>query len=311
MMEFLNNLKNEARLLLEAELRPVQGVRFQPTGFPDLGAAEYTTPDGEQMILLESAQSMANRLEQVCWDDSEGRLVDLLKGVPYIHVDLGDGAFTNSILEAHRINSEYITGKKSQFKEDVTAEIALDKKKPVDFKKLYLTLLKYDPNCLVHGVFLEEIDGRLRVPRMLSAFIEASEVLPVQSGGVKFSRVQPSLKEGAGNVPYSRTEYTAGSITAFFNIDLAGIRGFGLGEEAEAFLVLLSLYKIRRFLREGLRLRTACDLEAVGDLNVTNIVDLIVPPLEELEKHLAVALEAVKSKGYFADPPVTIISYKD
>lgn len=27
------------RLLIEAELVPVQGSRFQPTGFPDLGAA--------------------------------------------------------------------------------------------------------------------------------------------------------------------------------------------------------------------------------------------------------------------------------
>ena len=310
-MEFLDRLVNEPRLLLEVELKPVQGDRFQPTGFPDLGAAEYTTPDGKQMILLESTQSMANRLELVCWDDAEGRLVEPLKGLPYVHVDLGNGAFTNSILEAHRINSEYITGKKGQFKDKVTSELVTDKKKPIDFKKFYSTLLKYDPNCLIHGVFLEEIDGRLRLPRMLSAFIEASGVLPAQSGGVKFSRVQPSLKAGEGNVPYSRTEYTAENITAFFNLDLAGIRGFGLGEEVEAFLMLLSLYKIRRFLREGLRLRTACDLRAVTGLEVTNIEGLKVPPIEELEKHLVKTIEALIAKGCFSDPPVTSIAYKE
>ena len=311
-MELLSRLVNEPRLLLEVELKPVQGDRFQPTGFPQLGAAEYITPDGKQMILLESTQSMANRLELVCWDDAEGKLVEPLRGLPYIHVDLGDGAFTNSILEAHRINSEYITGKKeSKFTVKLISELATDKKKPIDFKNFYSILLKYDLNCLIHGVFLEEIDGRLRVPRMLSAFIEASEVLPAQSGGVKFSRVQPSLKEGEGNVPYSRTEYTAEKITAFFNIDLAGIRGFGLGEEAEAFLILLALYKIRKFLHEGLRLRTACDLEPVSDLKVTNIDGIAIPPIEDLEKNVVTAIDNMKAKGCFSDPPVTRINYKE
>jgi CRISPR-associated protein Csb1 len=311
MKDLLNKLQDYPRLLLEVELAPVQGDRFQPTGFPDLGAAEYTTPEGKQMLLLESTQSMANRLEEVCWDDEREKLVDPLKDVPYIHVELGEDAYTNSILEAHRINSEYITGKKSGFKDKLTSETGYDAKKPVDFKKLYSTLLKYDPNCLIHGVFLEEIAGRLRVPRMLSAFIEASEVLPVQSGGVKFSRVQPTLKEGEGNVPYARTEYTAKKITAFFNLDLAGIRGFGLGEEVERFIMLLSLYKIRRFLAEGLRLRTACDLQTIGDLIVTNIEDYKIPDIGTLEKDLVTSIDDIKDKGLFADPPVTTIQYKE
>ena len=63
-------LAAEPRLLLEAELRPVQGSRFQPTGFPNLGPAVYAAPDGEQTVLVESAQSMANRLEAVCWDEA-------------------------------------------------------------------------------------------------------------------------------------------------------------------------------------------------------------------------------------------------
>jgi CRISPR-associated protein Csb1 len=54
-------LKDQPRLLLKAALKPIQGTRFQPTGFPDLGAATYDGPDGRKMILVESAQSMANR----------------------------------------------------------------------------------------------------------------------------------------------------------------------------------------------------------------------------------------------------------
>src|SRR3546814_8068275 len=64
----LSALENAPRLLLRARLKPLQGTRFQPTGFPDIGAAQYEGPHGEAMLLVESAQSMANRLEVVCWD---------------------------------------------------------------------------------------------------------------------------------------------------------------------------------------------------------------------------------------------------
>ncbi len=52
----LAELANEPRLLLEAQLRPVQGARFQPTGFPNLGHAVYESPNGTgQTVLVESA----------------------------------------------------------------------------------------------------------------------------------------------------------------------------------------------------------------------------------------------------------------
>ena len=60
-------LKGAKRLLIEAQLRPIQGERFQPTGFADLGAATYQLPDGTRMLLVESAQSMANRMEQALY----------------------------------------------------------------------------------------------------------------------------------------------------------------------------------------------------------------------------------------------------
>src|SRR2546422_289053 len=102
-------LQTAPRLLLEAHLRPLQGERFQPTGFPDLGAARYTLPDGTEMLLVESAQSVANRMELACWDEANDDLIPQLKGLPYILVSDGNGRkLTNSVLEAHRINSPYI-----------------------------------------------------------------------------------------------------------------------------------------------------------------------------------------------------------
>lgn len=305
-MNMYDKLEGKQKLLIEAELIPIQGSRFQPTGFPDIGAAEYTGPDGTTMLLVESEQSMANRMEEVCWDDEEDELVDPLKGLSYIHVDLDEEcAYTNSILEAHRINSEYITGKKGGFADRLEEEIGYDEKKPVPFKKLYEKLFEYDVNSLIHGTFLEEIAGRLKVKRMLSAFIEAKDVNAVHSGGVKFSRVEPGAGKGEGNVPFSRVEYTADEIKAYFNIDLAGIRSLSLGDEAEDLLVTISLYKIRKFIEEGLRLRTACDLEVVNGLTVTRPNGFSIPDMETLETDMQKLIE--ECGDMFADPAKTVL----
>src|SRR5690606_34761287 len=88
----LSPLRDAPRLLLEADLRPVQGTRFQPTGFPDLGPAQYEMPDGTSMLLVESAQSMANRLEAACWDQVSNDWVEPLRGLPYVNVVDARGA---------------------------------------------------------------------------------------------------------------------------------------------------------------------------------------------------------------------------
>ena len=170
------------------------------------------------------------------------------------------------MLEAHRLNSPYILeGKDKSFFNTLRKELDIADVGAVDIRKLTAVLLKYDTNGLIHGVFLakkEIAGGRMRLPRALTAFIEATEVSTVASGGVKNDAVNPSgdTAKGFGNVPFSREEFT-GSIIAFFNLDLALIRGFGLSADVEALLIAISLFKIQRFLRDGLRLRTACDLD--------------------------------------------------
>ena len=78
---------SSGRLLVEADLVPLQGQRFQPTGFADLGAAVYTLPDGTRMLLVESAQSMANRLEQTIVTP-DGEVIPELEGLSYVAADL-------------------------------------------------------------------------------------------------------------------------------------------------------------------------------------------------------------------------------
>ncbi|HEY4302632.1 MAG TPA: type I-U CRISPR-associated RAMP protein Csb1/Cas7u [Candidatus Didemnitutus sp.] len=311
----LAKLKDQPRLLLKADLQPLQGTRFQPTGFPDLGAATYDGPEDKKMLLVESAQSMANRLETVCWDTVADDWVPPLKGLPVVKVKDKDGKpLTNSVLEAHRLNSPYILeGKSKSFLKILQTELEIVEKGIVDIRKLTATLLKYDANALLHGVFLakkEIAGGRMRLPRALTAFIEAEKVTVAASGGVKNDAVNPSgdTAKGFGNVPFHRDEYS-GSITIFFNLDLALIRGFGLGPDVETLLVAVALFKVQRFLREGLRLRSACDLEVAGSLVVQRPEGFTVPTLTELEQALPALIKAASSG--FANPPGTDLIFED
>ena len=306
-----SNLSGQPRLLTEATLKPVQGTRFQPTGFPNLGHAEYDAPDGAgKLVLVESAQSMANRLEAVCWDEVKDDWVPTLKGLPVIKVIRPDGkSVTNSVLEAHRINSEYIA-RTDEFEKTVKEEIGFEKNQPFDFRRqLTPVLLRFDINSLIHGVFLEEIAGVIRLPRTLSAFVEAEEVARASSGGVKINRVEPTLKGGEGNVPYARDEYVARKITAFFNLDMRQIRSFGLGEEVEKLLIALALFKIQKFLTDGLRLRTACDLDLV-EHQVTRPEGFALPSLDALCDELPQLIETVARQGRFHEPRVLTVTYK-
>jgi CRISPR-associated protein Csb1 len=314
----LDALKDHPRLLLKAALQPIQGTRFQPTGFPDLGAATYDGPDGRKMLLVESAQSMANRLEAVCWDVVADDWVTPLKGLPVVKVkDKAGKSLTNSVLEAHRLNSPYILeGKDKSFLDTLKSELAIAEKGIVDIKKLTATLLKYDTNALLHGVFLakkEIAGGRMRLPRALTAFIEAEGVTVAASGGVKNDAVDPSgdTAKGFGNVPFHRDEY-CGSITAFFNLDLALIRGFGLGADVEAMLITIAVFKIQRLLCDGLRLRTACDLEVVGELTLQRPEGFTLPCLKELEDETN-GLPALikKASSGFAKPSATDLTFEE
>jgi CRISPR-associated protein Csb1 len=361
-------LKASPRILIEAALKPVAGTRIQPTGFPDLGAATYDAPDGNggsvSTLLVESAQSMANRLEAVCWDEGDNKLSEGLEGLPYVRVKLaglGDGSdITTSLQEFHRLNSPYImsgvtadgkafadvlkpelgmvavaarpasgkargrgaaTGSETATEEPTTAS----EKEPddvagvVNLRKLAAVCFKYDPNSLVHGVFLEKIAGRLRHPRALSAFIEASGVGRADSGGVKFDRALPKpkvagvdAKGGYGNVPFHRTEYTAKSITAFFTVDLAQIRGYGLGEDATKLLIALSLWKVRQFLDSTMRLRSACELELVDEeksIQPKRPNGFTLPAAVELTKEVTALIK--KCKSQFVNPTVTELTWNN
>jgi CRISPR-associated protein Csb1 len=298
----LTPLSGTPRLLFAIPLRPVQGSRFQPTGFPGLGAATYQTAQGTS-LLVESAQSMANRLESVCWDEASKTPVKALAGLSHVTVQRKGAFFTDTLLEAHRLNSPYLLeASDKKFLEELKSKLTGFEEGPIDRRKLAGVLLDYDASCLLHGVFLAKsalAGGRLRIPRAMSAFIEADGVRTAASGGVKNDHVNPSgsAKDGFGNVPFARDEFTAERITLFVNFDLALLRGYGLGPEVERMLVLLGLYKLAALLERGLRLRTACDLEAVDDrVLASRPKDFQLPSLDGLASELQGAIAAVADR---------------
>lgn len=297
----LTPLDKTTRLLFSIDLRPVQGDRFQPTGFPSLGAATYQTKDG-QKLLVESSQSLANRFETTVWDAANEKPIAALEGISHITVKKNGKFLTDTMLEAHRLNSPYILeAPKSPFVETLKTELGALENGPINRKLLAQVLLKYDVGSLLHGVFLAKSDlagGRLRVARALSAFIEASNARVAASGGVKNDHVNPAgeTKKGFGNVPFARDEFTAEKILLHVNFDLAQVRGYGLGADAERLLVLLGLHRLRKLIDGDLRLRTACDLEPVTrDPEATRPGGFVLPELNDLETDLKVSIEKNKS----------------
>lgn len=271
-----------SRLHYTAELEPILGSTFQPTGFPDLGAALFTRFEGEREVkslLVESVQSMANRLEATAWDRANEQPVSEVGGLPWVRVVRKgtDEFLTSSRLEAHRLASPFIHNAevdgRSMF-DVIRDRLGVKKDTPHNRKEMAKAVSGLDPFCLIHGVFFAQKEwwGQPKFERALSAVIEAHDVERADSGGRKADHVRHQLSdelggtaEGYGSVPFARTEWTAKHIKASFVLDTELLRSYGLPEPVTELLETVGLWEIRSLLDGSLRLRTACDLVVNGD----------------------------------------------
>lgn len=227
---------------------------------------------------------MANRLEAVGWNSHENKPIDTLTALPWVEVvDSQDenNHITSSRTEAHRLSSAFIRDSKhpsdnsKTMVEFLAESFGLEDDKPLSNHQISAQIFKLDPLCLIHGVFFadKKLPGQPKISRAISACIEANNVLPAYSGGVKRDNVRHSIKEGQGgssegygSIPFHRTEYSAESITAKFIIDRVQIKSYRLSDEATELLETLALWEVRKLLSEPMRLRTACDLEIIDEL---------------------------------------------
>ena len=295
------------RTTLTLELVPIAGSRFQPTGFPDLGAAtfERAGAEGEQ-LLVESIQSMANHLEATTWDRAHDQPAADVAALPSVRVVDTDGDFlTSSRLEAHRLASAYVldsTLDGASMRDVVLPErLGLQKGKPLNVRQVAAAVFALDPLSLIHGVFFAQSSWpwQPKIARALTVFIEASDVRPAVSGGVKRDSVintsrdaveGQSSKEGYGMVPHHRVEYTAAMIRLYAVIDEQQFASYGLSSQATELLSALAEWELATLLDGGLRLRTACDLVVA----VASTAE--VPSLAAAQDRLARAVDGAQDE---------------
>ncbi len=319
----IEKIRNMDRMLLEIKLVPRQGDRFQPTGFPEIGAATYENPEGKKMLIIESEQSMANHMESSIIKENTPDIIDDFEGLSYIKVHLtskdGIKSETSSLTEAHRINSPYITSNKD-FVKDLIEKSNYKEGVFPDWEKIGETLFYYDINSLIHGVFMSNIGGRFRVPRALSAFIDGEDVKEAPYAGTKLSNIDPVGKykvEGKGsvtkktaysNVPYPKMSYTAKQIKAYFNLDISLLKSYNLSKDATNLLIALSLFKIRGTLENKLKLRTACDFKVY---NTNELDESGLPKRENLIEYIKQLIQKNKNNMKVTELNVNLIDNKN
>ncbi|MCY3841418.1 MAG: hypothetical protein OXH09_22705 [Gammaproteobacteria bacterium] len=86
------------------------------------------------------------------------------------------------------------------------------------------------------------------------------------------------------------------------------VRAYGLGGDVEQLLIALALFKMRKFLTSGLRLRSACDLE-LAKVTVTRPKTFELPDLAGLETALPGLIQSVDSQGLFGERRVLTVRY--
>jgi CRISPR-associated protein Csb1 len=261
---------------LALPLRVAEGFaeRFQPTGFPNLGPALYKAASGDttaDYLLVESAQSLANWMEALCLDPGNPcRYNSECTNIPYVvvqeKVNEQEQDLTSSLTEPHRLASDEILEKAAyhgiRFKEILENTLGVNKQRPVHLPKIAKRLFYIDPACLLHGVFLEKLDGRIRFPRLLSATITAKYPQPVNSGGVMRGYVTISGSESS--IPYSSQHFTSPEIMLHLTFHTDSLKMLGLDAEERNFLATFAFYKISKLIESFPRLRTACVLDVSG-----------------------------------------------
>ena len=287
----------------------------------------------QKVCIVDSAASMANHLETVCLASEHSLdLTEELAGMPYVECRTDSGwpdvtendrgprdLVVTTLSEGHRLASTYFLGEDRtgsrtgmlvengeptdrQFRDVLRKEFGIADLKskshplPDQWWTVFSTIFGYDPNSLVHGVLFPAMG--IKLPRMLTAHLEAFDASRVRSSGVKFDRLG---KTSSGQPIFSVDEETASEIVATFVIDLALLRSFGRGDcglnAAEKELLLaLALWKIERFLQGPFRYRSNCDLE---------LHELCIRGREEPVALHAIDIKSAIERAGFRDVPVT------
>ncbi len=155
---------------------------------------------------------------------------------------------------------------------------------PDQWWNVFKTIFETDPNSLVHGVLFTQ--WQIKIPRALTAHLEAFGAGRVDRSGVKFDRLG---KTTSGQPIFAVDDATSESIRATFVLDVSLIRSFGrkkkegdkatplgLSDKQQQFLVALALWKIQKLLESPFRFRSGCHLRKTTLKSGENEVEIDV-----------------------------------
>jgi len=235
----VDTLLEHDRVVIEASLVLANGSFFQPTGFPDIGSCVFIDKDGRRRCLVESEQSMANRLEAVCMQAPGTWRAPFATKLPVVRVVDGDGALLGtSLTEPHRLSSTYILegtrDSNSNLQEILREKLGVSsdgKRWPLDKRaELSRVVFALDPAAVLHGFqFMQWSAVGLRQQRLLHARMEAvlAGDSDVHYGAVKVDSIDPKGHKEKSNIGQSiahKARLVPESIVATFEIDVLGIR---------------------------------------------------------------------------------------
>src|SRR5579883_2330501 len=166
---------------------------------------------------------------------------------------------------------------------------------------VFTKIFRYDPNALVHGVLFPQ--WQIKIPRVLTAHLEAFGASRVDRSGVKFDRIGQTT---SGQPIFAVDDTTAREIRATFILDTALVQSFGrpqtplqkgptateaskgpteptnedaskqqsenqsqkqnvlgLTDKQKEFLVALALWKIKKLCEKPFRFRSGCYLKCI------------------------------------------------
>ena len=248
----VDELLEQDRVLISAELHLANGSFFQPTGFPDIGACIYTDGAGRRRCLVESEQSMANRLEAVCMQAPGVWRPPMADRLPVIHVkDRKNRLLATNLTEAHRVASSYVLESDIKGVKSATLEKKLEEHLGIDGKtwpldgrdRLAQAVFALDPAAILHGFqFMQWKAVGLRAARLLHARLEAALAGDgeVHYGLLKVDGIEPEMssaqKSNKGQSIASKVRYVpqmspdlatgdpCPAIQATFEIDVLSLR---------------------------------------------------------------------------------------
>ncbi|WP_373538861.1 type I-U CRISPR-associated RAMP protein Csb1/Cas7u [Chamaesiphon sp.] len=252
----------------------VRGL-FNASTFPNVGQLIYN--DGtHDCLVLDSFASVSNMLEGTI--QLPGTQTPIFAGLPHIRMvdDLGRYLSTSIILP-HRLASGYLLKNKSAMLHDVRFGEAIGQE--IMSNGLHLTVLKYCPMSLLHGVWFSQIEGHHKIAKSIGGSLIAIDVREALVGGLLRDRVWSNASTldltnfddgagkaselGIGMIPHNTKRFSCARVEGYFQITDLQIDAYQIPELGKRLITGLAVYEILKFIETVPIHRVDCSLQVV------------------------------------------------